>query len=216
MRILLRAVFALLITTGLTNGAHAVAVTPGTQYTYYIGANAVANVMSVAATFDGLPTAFLRNGLDLALNESQTDLGSGNWLITLALTSRGDIFPGAADVSLLGMGIAGDGLDLTSAFRLDDARIQFITDEGQTLQTGNLAAFFPEYFGSPWNGDFGLGILFSTGNVGDRGITEIRMLFSVSPFLAVPEPTALALVWVGLLALWKHNGARTGAVRLKR
>jgi hypothetical protein len=173
-------------------------VSDGSTYSIYIKGGSSLNEFSGTGTFGGAAENFSRAGLNLTLSDSETDLGGGLHRISINLSADGELFPIGGEAAITGLGVFGDGLDLLGAFHLVDARIKYYSVTGGLyFTTSNLADDYrATYFTDPWSGFFPApGVVFSNGNIGDRGTNAFSYEFTVT---AVPEPEIYAMMGVGL------------------
>lgn len=148
--------------------------------------------------FDDLAQSFSVNVAgnirQLTVTESQTDLGSGSFLISVLLASDGNLFPGDTALGSTGNN---DPFNLLSSVRLDQA----VQTMGRFQDTDLVFDFTASVgFPNPWNGSapvagFGVGF---TGLQAGTDIRSIRYDLRVSQ---IPEPGALALAGLALAVL---------------
>lgn len=177
-------------------------VQAGSTYDMRFFGEGINGVISVAPiVFDGLGESFTRvvggNSRQITVNESQTDLGSGDFLISVWMTADGSLSPGS---TLFGSTGNNDPFNL-----LESVRIVRVL---QTFSFFNSPDFVQEITGTvafpnPWNGSVplignGVGV---TGLPTGTDVRGIRYDMTVASLTAVPEPGALALVGVALAAM---------------
>lgn len=163
--------------------------------------------------FDGVAHAFTRTlwdgrTLQMTINESQQDLGGGQYRILIDLVADGDIFPYQGPIGqlandreygYLGLGVAGDALNLFTGVRLDSAIYRVFNGAGTMLADSDLAGFVQNR--DPWDGTVPKqGYVVGYNNLGNVDARHLQLDMVVSS-LRVPEPGALALASLGLLGL---------------
>lgn len=164
--------------------------------------------------FDGVAQNFTRtmtNGvtLNMSVNESQQDLGNGQYRILIDITADGDIYPYQGPIGqlpndresgFLGVGAGNDPLNLLGLVKLESAVIHLFNGAQQQVGQGDFISFITQK--QPWNGTFpDPGFIAGFGNAGNFGIQGVQLDLVVSNVNNVPEPGALALVGLGLLGL---------------
>lgn len=177
-------------------------VQAGSTYDMRFFGQGISGSISVAPiVFDGLAESFTRNvggnNRQITVNESQTDLGGGDFLISVWMTADGSLSPGS---TLFGSTGNTDPFNL-----LESVRIVRVL---QTFSLFNSPDLVHDYtntvgFPNPWNGSmpqtgFGVGV---TGLPTGTDVRGIRYDITVASLTAVPEPGALALVGVALAAM---------------
>jgi len=187
---------------GVAVPASAVVVS-GSTYTMYIAGDGGGTNIAPVLTFDGGSEFIFRDGLLLTFDESETDLGSGNSLITLSVDANGDLFPVAGEGAFLGIGIFNDPLDLDTLLALYDARVTLRDIDGTILfASDNIAGLAVN--NPPWDGSLPTQQnVFNISDIGGTGVASITFDFYVTENLQgeVPEPGSVLLCGLGLLAI---------------
>lgn len=164
--------------------------------------------------FDGVAQNFTRtmtNGvtLNMSVNESQQDLGNGQFRILIDIHADGDIFPYQGPIGqlandresgFLGVGAANDPLNLLSQVKLDSAVLRMLNGAQQVLGQNDFVDLVNQT--DPWNGAFpNPGFIAGYGNAGNFDVRTIQLDLVVSAVNHVPEPGALALVALALAGM---------------
>jgi hypothetical protein len=200
-------------TAGLSGQAYAgPIVLNGSSYSVHVEGDQSGNAVDLIGAFDGAPTNFTRAGLNLALTESETDLGNGQSRIIIKLASNGELFPVLGEAALFGVGSDGDVLNvlpvsLDKAFaRLYDVAGELLFDFGDVLPILGAPSF-------PWHGAFpstGNTLAIDVGGIGVAGF-EFEFLVTDRDAQSIPEPGSLMLGAIALLALVSaRSGRRRG------
>lgn len=187
-------------------GAQAAVAAPlvaaGSTYSFYLQGEESDNAYTGIAAFDGVAEQGFRNTGAFTVNESETDLGNGQSLISIQIRSVGDLFPFLGETAIYGIGLFDFPLMLTSAVSLYEARVSFLDAGNKVLvDSGNLAG--DVYQNNPWDGYFpATNDAFGTEGVGGLGVLGINFDFFVSTEpAAVPEPAGALLMGLGLMAM---------------
>ena len=204
MRKFIGSILVVMVTMGL--GAQAAVAAPlvaaGSSYSFYLQGYESDNAYAGVAAFDGLAEQGFRNTGAFTVNESETDLGNGQSLISIQIRSTGDLFPFLGETAIYGIGLFDFPLMLTSAVSLYEARVSFLDAGNKVLvDSGNLAG--DVYQNNPWDGYFpATNDAFGTEGVGGLGVLGINFDFFVSTESAeVPEPAGALLMGLGLMAM---------------
>jgi len=188
--------------TLVTAGSASAVVVTGSSYSLYLQGDVSGNATVVSPIFDAFTSYYERNGLLLALSETETDLGGGKSLISLTLSANGDLFPAANEGALLGIGTFNDPLDFEMPVSLYDARVTLRDLAGAALfGSDNIAGLADT--NSPWDGSLPTqSTIFNISEIGGRGVAGITFDFYVTDNVQtdVPEPGSVLLCGVGLLA----------------
>ncbi len=195
---------AVLVAVAAVPAVAAPVVASGSSYSIYLsglGSDGEIDPVLLSTQFDGSAQSFTRGGLNLSLTETEFDLGGGRSRIVIDLSADGDLFPTPGEAGSFGVGLGGDVLDLTRPVFLDAGFIR-LTGAFGVWSTNNLADDYRDlYFSGAWDGAFmTTNGTIAIGNTGNWNITHVRWEFEVSD-LAVPEPGALSLAGIALLAL---------------
>lgn len=160
-------------------------------------------------TFDGTAESFVldrSNGAVVTVNETQADLGGGDFRIGIDFFSTADIFPVLLDPSgnptntaYINVGLAGNPLDLAFPVELTSATIGLRNSAGTLIANADFISQVVNPL--PWDGYFS-GPDQASGyvNAAGRDIRELNLNLELST-VAVPEPATLALLSLGLLAV---------------
>jgi hypothetical protein len=164
----------------------------------FFGAGIASTISLAPIVFDGVAQNFTvnvaGNTRHISVTESDTDLGSGSFLISVLLSADGALFPGNTAFGSTGNN---DPFNLLAPVRLDRA-VQTMTRVGDP----DLVFDFTSSVAvpNPWNGSApvaGTGVGFS----GLAAGTDIRSIQYDLYVSLIPEPSALALVGLALAAL---------------
>lgn len=204
MRKFIGSILVVMATMGLAAQAAVAAplVAAGSTYSFYLQGGESDNSYTGVAAFDGVAEEGFRNTGAFTVNESETDLGNGQSLISIQIRSSGDLFPILGETAIYGIGIFDFPLMLTSAVSLYEARVSFLDAGNKVLvDSGNLAG--DVYQNNPWDGYFpATDDAFGTEGVGGLGVLGINFDFFVSTEPAeVPEPAGALLIGLGLMAM---------------
>jgi hypothetical protein len=193
----------LLALAGWLGAAHAApVVASGSSYSVYLRGESSGNELHMTNTFDGVTEFFTRAGQTLSINETETDLGSGLHRIFVKATATGELFPVPGEAGHTGIGIDGNGFDLTGNVFLEDAFIHYYINGTDIFTSADLADNYRALFLGAWSGRFAdTGLAFSVGNLGGVNVNGFALEFVVSEMRDVPEPGSLALVGAARLAL---------------
>jgi hypothetical protein len=174
-------------------------VLTGSTYDMRFFGVGISPTISVAPiTFDGAGQNFAVSVAGtprmLRITESDTDLGGGQHLISVLLTSDGDLFPSTTLFASTGNN---DPFNLLAAVKLDQAVVTFGSVNGADLVFDFTSIVgFP----NPWNGSApvaGQGVGF-TGLSTDLDTRTIKFDLFVSE---IPEPGSLALATLALAGM---------------
>ena len=164
----------------------------------FFGAGIASTISLAPIVFDGLAQNFTvnvaGNTRNLSVIESDTDLGSGSFLISILLSSDGALFPG---VTAFGSTGNNDPFNLLASVRLDRA-VQTMTRVGDPDLVLDFTAIVNVK--NPWNGSAPVATL-GVGFTGLTAGTDIRSIRYDLYVSRIPEPSALALVGLALGAL---------------
>lgn len=197
-------IIVVMATMGLAAQAAVAAplVAAGSVYSFYLQGGESDNSFTGLAAFDGQAEGGYRETGFFTVNESETDLGNGQSLISIQIRSDGDLFPVLGETAIYGIGIFDFPLILTSPVSLYEARVSFLDAGNKVLvDSGNLAG--DVYQNNPWDGYFpATDNAFGTEGVGGLGVLGINFDFFVSTEpTAVPEPAGALLMGLGLMAM---------------
>jgi len=204
MRKHLASLFLFASMLGLVAPASAV-VLQGSSYSFYLEGSDSHNPSLFLTNFDGIAQGGERAGLQLTVNEFETVVSGNSSLISITLSSNGDLFPSASDTAILAVG-SEDALDLDPSLvvTLNDARVTLRNLAGGILYVSdNLVDLAAQ--AAPWDGIFPApGGAFGVDELGGMGIAAITFDFLVSypaTETSVPEPGSLLLCGLGLMGL---------------
>jgi hypothetical protein len=155
-------------------------------------------------TFDGVAETFTldrsSNTAAVTVNETQSSLGGGNYLISILFDATDDIYPvnpGSDGGIFVGIGAFGNGLDLNFDVQITSAIFSLYNSAGSLLANADFLGQVQNP--SPWDGAFpGNNLVSGYNNGTGRNITGMRLDFSVT---SVPEPGTLALFAIGLFGM---------------
>lgn len=201
-----------LVLAGASLATQAALIVPvGSTYDFGLLGEVSGHTVLHSVAFDGSTKQFTRtiaNGgptLNMALTESQTDLGNGQFRILFDVTADGDMFPAMAapnnpEYGLVAMGYQGDPLNLLEALTLQSAIVRVINGAGSVLADGDFIAYVDQT--EPWDGVFTKpGFLAGYGNAGAHDIRRLQLELVVGPAVNdVPEPQSLLLAGLALAA----------------
>lgn len=172
-----------------------------------------------SVVFDGVAQNFTRTRsdgvtLNMSVNESQQDLGNGQYKLFFDMFADGDIFPfqgtignnqNEREYGVMSIGAGANPLDLLlPAVQLDSVMLRVFNGAGQSLGAFEMIDLITKT--QPWGGSIGdPGQMIGLGNPGNYDVRHIQFELLVSQPSAVPEPQSIALV---LLALGALLGAR--------
>lgn len=197
-------ILVVMATMGLAAQAAVAAplVAAGSVYSFYLQGSESDNAYTGLAAFDGVAAEGFRETGLFTVNESETDLGNGQSLISIQIRSEGDLFPVLGETAIFAVGTSDFPLMLTSAVSLYDARVSFLDAANKVLiESDNLAD--DVYQNNPWDGYFpATDDAFGTEGVGGLGVLGINFDFFVSTEpTAVPEPAGVLLIGLGFMAM---------------
>jgi len=215
-------IFRRLATTTLLSAAalavHAAPVVQmGSTYDLGIRGEVSGYTYVPSVVFDGVAQNFTRTRsdgvvLNMSVNESQQDLGNGQYRIFFDMVADGDIFPFQGDIGTkindreFGVMSIGAGVDpvnlLLPAVQLDSLMLRMFNGAGQNLGDFEMVSLLSQT--QPWGGTIGNpGQMIGLGNPGNYDVRHIQfeLLLSTPVAAAVPEPQSVALVVLALAAL---------------
>jgi len=211
-----------LVLAGASLTAQAALIVPaGSTYDFGLLGQVSGHTALQSVAFDGTTKQFTRtiaNGgptLNMALTESQTDLGNGQFRILFDVTADGDMFPyfvvpGDPEYGLVAMGYLGDPLDLLESLTLQSAIVRVFNGAGSTLASDDFVDLVGQ--AEPWDGVFPKpGFLTGYGNAGAHDIRRLQLELVVGPAVnGVPEPHSLLLAGLALAAAAVARRRRQG------
>lgn len=201
MKRLFASLLLLTAVLGMAAPASAVVIT-GSTYSVYLAGELSGNAALPVSVFDDTPATFERGGLTVTVRESDTMLSGGGSLISLNLSTDGDLFPVFNEGAYFGIGTFGDVLDLAFPVTLYDARVILRDLAGNLLFTSDNLAGLAEQ-NAPWDGSLPTpDDTFLVSEIGGLGVANVTFDFYVnSPTQNdVPEPGSVLLCGAGLLA----------------
>jgi len=173
----------------------------------FLGAGGTTSFTNIV--FDGAAQGgFVRNGVNVTINEAQADLGGGNYQIRVTAFGDGDLFasptPGPAGANL---GFAVNPLALDGFYRLTSAIVRVFDASGALLVGGESITAVGNP--NPWDGYWPTPVNgYPIAGGGNAGIHVYSLEFRVS---RIPLPSTLALVAVGLAAFGLRRRVRAGS-----
>ena len=196
----LRLAFAACV-LGVAGQAAAVPVIAGSSYRAVLQGN-VSLGTSLTAVFDGVAQTVSRTisgtAYDFTLNESQTDLGGGQYRISFVFSSDTALFVPADNFAGVGVGLNPNPIDLDQVYDLVSSTTRIYNAASGLLGTGGG----PDGVVQPWDGSWpGPTVVGGFINVAGTQINRFELDLVVQT-LPVPEPGSLALAGLalGLLA----------------
>ena len=161
--------------------------------------------------FDGKGQSFTRTtaqgeSIAIAITESEAAIGGGAYTLHFELRGDRDLFPFLGQIDglanqredgFVGLGIAGNPLDLTSPAALTSAVVKMIRADGTTLTGYDFIGYVPST--SAWDGTFPRsGHLVGWTELGARGVFGIDIDIIIESPLPVSEPSTFALTLISL------------------
>lgn len=202
LAVLRRACTAASLTLAAVASAHAGIVPPGSSYTAYL-AGGSSGAVSFTVSFDGIAESAAlpgyADGSMFSVNESQADLGGGQWLLSFVFWSDRPLLPVAGESIFVNVGLF-DPIDLSTTVSLVQASTRIYNAAGSLLSQG----------GNPgdtgrWNGIWPNGS--AAGFAGSGGIVT-RFELDLLVQNAVPLPATAPLALLALTALgWVRRSA---------
>lgn len=195
--------------------AHAAPVVqPGSTYDIGLYGEVSGGTFVNGIVFDGVAQNFTRTRsdgvtLNMSVNESQQDLGNGQFRLFFDMVADGDIYPYQGPIGnkandweygLASIGAKGDPLNLLATVKLESVILRMFNGAGTNLGDFEMLSLLTQT--QPWGGTIGdPGYMVGLGNPGNHDVRHVQFEVLVStPRNAVPEPQSLALVAVALVA----------------
>ena len=209
--------------------AMAAPVIVGSGYSLYLNSSPGVTVVP-DVRFDGVAENFTRTvtladnqqaQVGFSVQEEQTALGNGDWMIRIVIDADADLYPTGGLVGFAFGVQPDDPLDLDGNWRLA-ANIVRIYAGATELAWGDwLTTTQANGQADPWDGFFISDRFFGAflGGFNGRGVDRVEFEVQVSPSVPVPEPGSLGLVPFGLAAcagLARRSGRRHGLPQSRR
>lgn len=198
--------FLSLGTIGITT-AYADALVPGSTFGVVVATyDVTAGTYSVARFYQETSGGTLNtsyNGVSTVLSEYEVATSTGAQQIIFDFKGASDFFTETTNDVLYGFlatGAYGDPMQFTQPYDLTSAVITFSNQAG-AVYSADVVDLVSQT--NPFDGSFldaangGIAI----GPVQNRGINDISLALTVTPAAAAPEPSSLALLGTGILAV---------------
>ena len=185
---------------GLTIGrAEADIVQPGSTYQVAVLDSTGDGTAIGPFTVNGMAQNFTYHGVVITVTESESNLGGGQYSITINLSASSDIFPKPGGAGFVNVGVFSDPLALTAPFDLTSALLTYKNGSGSVVASADDIGVVAHP--DPWDGFFPTSGI-AEGFTGTTGLDVQDINLQFQGTVLVPEPaTIIPAGIVGLMGL---------------